>query len=55
MNSNWLTSYSWARCYEASDGTVIGHTKGGLSAGDWTGTSSNANWNYDYNNKITFI
>lgn len=55
MNSNWLTSYAWGRCYQASDGTVIGYSQGGLSGGDWLGRSSYANWDYDYNNRIAFI
>lgn len=54
MANNWLTSYSWGRCYQASDGTVIGYSQGSLSGGDWLGRSSYANWDYDYNNRIAF-
>jgi len=48
-----MDSYTWDNCYQASDGNVIGHTIGSLGPNDFWGTT--ANWNYDYNNYITFI
>lgn len=53
MNNNWLTAYSWENCYQAGDQNIIGSSVGSLGANNYWGHV--ANWDYDYNNWITFI
>jgi hypothetical protein len=51
QSQNWLTANAWAKCYQASDGNLIGYSQGSFFT-SWNGQT--ASWNYDYNNNIAF-